>query len=161
MESLFNDGRQLQPWWRGRTWSFWLTVLSPLLLMGGCGLFWMKAKADALRAGREAVVIHQRLAAGQYAAIYDAAAPAFRARVSRTDSARYFGALHDKMGECKTPAAEPNFFVNANPSGTTVRLRYRLQCASGSLEETLIFAVSGDGTQLLGYNASSPVLVMK
>jgi hypothetical protein len=161
MNSLFNDGRQLQSWWRGRSWRFWLTVLSPLLVMGGCGLFWVKAKGIASRAEREAAVFHQRLAAGQYAAIYDAAAPAFRARVSRTDSAKYFGAVHDKMGTCKTPVAALGFFTNANTSGTTARIRYRLECASGSLEETLVFAVDGDGPRLLGYNANSPVLVMK
>jgi hypothetical protein len=161
MDSLFNDGRQLQPWWCGRSWRFWLTVLSPLLVMGGCGLFWLKAKETALLAEREAAVFHQRLEAGQYAAIYDAAAPAFRARVSRADSAKYFGAVHDKMGACKTPAGALSFFTNANTSGTTVRLRYRLECARGSLKETLVFAVAGDGSQLPGYNANSPVLVMK
>jgi hypothetical protein len=129
--------------------------------MGGCGLFWAKAKEAALSAEREATVFHQRLEAGQYAAIYDAAAPAFRARLSRTDSVKYFGAVHDKIGACKTPAAALSVFTNANTSGTTVRLRYGLECASGSLEETLVFAIARDGPQLLGYNANSPVFVLK
>jgi hypothetical protein len=161
MESLFSDEQQLQPWWRGRSWRFWLVVLSPLLMMGGCGLFWLKAKEIASRAEREAAVFHQRLAAAQYAAIYDAAAPAFRTQVSQTDSAKYFGAVHDKMGACKIPAAAQSFLTNATTSGTTARLRYRLECASGSLEETLVYAVDGDRPLLLGYNANSPVLVMK
>ncbi|HUE01535.1 MAG TPA: hypothetical protein VMR62_18325 [Bryobacteraceae bacterium] len=135
--------------------------MSPLLVMGGCGLFWVKGKEIASRAESEAAVFHRRLAAGQYAAIYDAAAPAFRDQVRRTDSAKYFGAVRDKMGPCKTPAAALSFFTNVNTSGTTTQLRYRLDCSSGSLEETLVFAVVGGGPRLLGYNANSPVLVMK
>lgn len=161
MESLFSDGRQLQSWWRGRSWHFWVTVSSPLLLMGGCGLFWVKAKETALRAEREAAVFHQRFEAGQYAAIYEAAAPAFRARLSQPDSDKFFGAVHDKIGACETPAAALTAFTNANTSGTTVRLRYGLECAGGYLEETLVFVEARDGPQLLGYNASSPAFVLK
>jgi hypothetical protein len=161
MDSLFSDGQQLQPWWRGRSWRFWLTVLSPLLLMGGCGLFWAKAKETASRAEREAAVFHQRLAAAQYAAIYDAAAPEFRDAISRADFAKLLSAVHDKMGACKTPAAALSFLTNASTSGTRVRLRYRLQCASGPLEEGLVFLSTGDAPQLLHYSASSPVLVIK
>jgi hypothetical protein len=129
--------------------------------MGGCGLFWVKAKAIASRAEREASLFHQRLAAAEYAAIYDTAAPAFRTRVSRTDSATYFGGVRDKMGACKTPETALNFLTKATTSGTTVRLRYRLECANGSLEETLVFAMAGDSPRLLGYSANSPVFVMK
>ena len=161
MNSLFDDGRQLQPWWRRRSWHFWLLVLSPLLAMGGCGLFWVKAKGIASRAEREAAVFHQRLAAGQYDAIYDAAAPGFRDRVSRTDAAKFLGGVHEKMGACKTPGAALSFLTNANASGTRVRLRYRLECANGSLEETFVSAVAGDSPRLLGYDANSPVFVMK
>lgn len=159
MESLFSDGRQLQSWWRGRSWRFWITVLSPFLWMGGCGVFWVKAKETALRAQREAAVFHQRFEAGQYAAIYEAAAPAFRARLSRSDSDKFFGALRDKIGACETPAAALTSFTNANTSGTTVQLQYGLKCASGHLEETLSFVEARNGLLLLGYNASSPAFL--
>jgi hypothetical protein len=161
MDSLFNDGQQLQPWWRGRSWRFWLTVLSPLLLMGGCGLFWVKAKETASRAEREAAVFHQRLEAGQYSAIYDAAAPGFRDTISRADLAKFLGAVHNKMGACRTPVAALSFLTNASTSGTRVRLRYRLECASGPLEEGLVFLSTGDGPRLFHYSANSPVLVIK
>lgn len=161
MESLFNDGRRLQPWWHGRSWLFWLNVLLPFLVMGGCGVFWMKAKEAASIAGREAAVIHQRLEAGEYDVIHDAAAPAFKTRINRTDSAKYFGGVHDKIGACKTPAGALSSSANANISGTTVRLRYKLECASGSMEETLVFVIVRDGPQLLGHNASSAVFVLK
>lgn len=128
--------------------------------MGGCGLFWMRAKEMATRAEREAATFHQRLETGQYGVIYDAADPVFRSRVSRSDSAKYFGAVHDKMGACKTPSAALSFFTNASTSGTTTRLRYRLQCASGSLEETLVF-VAGDTPRLVGYHANSEAFLTK
>jgi hypothetical protein len=37
MESVFSDGKQLQPWWQGRSWLFWLTVFSPLVVQADRG----------------------------------------------------------------------------------------------------------------------------
>jgi hypothetical protein len=161
MESLLGGGERLQPWWRGRSWRFWLTVSSPLLVMGACGLFSIKARKIASAAEREAAVFHQRVAGEQYDAIYDTASPVFRAAVSRADSARYFAAIHVKMGACKIPSGSPTYFTNTSTSGTRVQLRYRLQCANGALQETLLYAFTGDGPRLAGYDANSPTLILR
>lgn len=150
MDSLFHDGRQLQPWWCGRPWRFWLMVLSPLLVMGGCGLFWLKAKETALLAEREAAVFHQRLEAGQYAAIYDAAAPAFRARVSGRfcqilrRSARQDGSMQDASQSAEL-LYQCQHLRHGRAASVSVGMRERI------LERNLVFAVAGDGSQLLGY----------
>jgi len=121
----------------------------------------MRARKIASAAEQEAAVFHQRLADGQYDAIYETAAPAFRAGVSRTGSARYFTTIRDKMGVCKTPAGALTYFTNTNTSGTSVQLRYRLECASGALQETMLYVSTGDGPRLAGYNATSPARVLK
>jgi hypothetical protein len=159
MESLFTDGKELQPWWQGRSWRFWLTVLSPLLLMGACGLFWVKAKHVAAAAEREAAVFHQLLAAGQYDAIYDNAAPAFRSSLNRYDSAKLLATVHIKMGECKTPSRALTFFTNASTSGTSVQLRYHLACANGALDEALVYVDTDFGPRLVRFDFRSPALL--
>ncbi len=156
MESLLDGSTgQLQPWRRRRSARFWLAVLSPLVLLGACGCFVIKAKKAASEAEREAVRFHQRFAAAQYDAIYDGAAPGFRAAVTRADSIKYFAAIHDKIGACRQPAWPLTSFANATPNGTTVRLEYRLECGSGVLEEAFVFAVSAEGARLLFHHASS------
>ena len=152
---------ELETWWRGRSWRFWLTVLSPLLLMGACGLFSLHSRKAVAGAEREAAVFHQRLAAGQYDAIYETSTAAFRNSLSRTDSAKFFAAIHGKMGACKTPAGALGYFTNTSTSGTRVQLRYRLECANGILQETMFYLITGEGPRLLGYDAKSPTLVIK
>ncbi len=81
--------------------------------------------------------------------------------MDRSDSAKFFTAIHAKMGDCEMPAGSRGFFTNVNTNGTSVRLQYRLQCANGSLDETLVYLSSDTGTRLAGYTANSPTLVMK
>jgi len=152
---------ELEPWWRGRSWRFWLTVSSPLLLMGACGLFAVHSRKIASDAERAAAVFHQLLARGQYDAIYDTAAPAFQHSLSRTDSAKFFAVIHTKMGDCKTPGGAMSYFTNTSTSGTRVQLRYRLECANGILQETMAYQFTDDRPRLTGYDARSPTLVIK
>jgi hypothetical protein len=67
--------------------------------------------------------------------------------------------IRDKMGPCKTPAGALTYLTNASISGASVRLQYRLECASGAMEETLVYVVTGDGPRLVRYDANSPALV--
>jgi hypothetical protein len=160
MESVFSDGKQLQPWWQGRSWLFWLTVFSPLVVMGACGLFFVRSRQIAAAAEREAAVFHQSLAAGQYDAIYDRAAPAFKASLNRYDSAKLLATVHIKMGDCKTPAGALSFFTNTNTSATNVQLRYHLACINGALDETLVYVTTDDGPRLVRFGFSSPAPIL-
>jgi hypothetical protein len=128
---------------------------------GGVRIVFRGVQADRADRRARGGGFHQRLAAGQYDAIYDNAAPAFRTSLNRSDSAKFFTAIRKKMGDCKTPVGAISFFTNANTSGTSVQLRYRLECASGALDETLVYVVTGDGPRLVGYNANSPALVLR
>jgi|HubBroStandDraft_1064217.scaffolds.fasta_scaffold35737_3 hypothetical protein len=112
-------------------------------------------------AEREAAVFHQRVAARQYDTIYDTAAPAFQSSLNRLASAKYFAAIRDKIAACKPPDEAPAYVTNTTAAGTRVQLRYRLACANGVLEETMLYVISGDRPRLAGYIATSPALAMK
>lgn len=139
MESLFSESEQLQPWWRGRSWRFWLTVLSPLLMMGG-GLspaLRFRTILRRRRCGRPSISCHSQ-------------------------SGRAGEILHGRTrqnGGCQMPAGALTVFPNASTSGTSVQLGYRLRCAQGALEETMVYVDAGDGLRLAGYVAASPALV--
>ena len=136
-------------------------VLAPLLAMGAYGLYALRDRKVASAAEREAAVFHQRLSDAQYEVIYETAAPSFRVALKRTDSAKYFAAIHDKMGACKMPTGALAYITNTSKSPTRVQLRYRLQCANGDLEETMLYEVTSDGPRLAGYDANSPSLVIR
>jgi hypothetical protein len=42
-----------------------------------------------------------------------------------------------------------------------VQLRYRLACANGSLDETLVYAADAGGMRVVGYDFRSPTLILK
>jgi hypothetical protein len=125
--------------------------------MGTCGLFSIRSRKMVSAAERQATVFHQRVAAGEYDAIYDAAAPAFGVSLTRPDSAKFFAAINAKMGVCKMPAGAASYLT----SGRTVQLRYRLECAHGTLDETMLYVETGDAARLAGYDAKSPTMVIR
>ena len=131
-----------------------LLALSALLIVGACGLFSIRTRRIVSAAEREAAVFHQRLAAGRYDAIYDTAAPAFRGALTRTASAAFFANISAKMGACKIPGVASSYLTHTGMSGIRVQLRYRLECANGILEETMLYVSTG----LAGYNATSPTV---
>jgi hypothetical protein len=65
------------------------------------------------------------------------------------------------MGNCQAPPAALSYFTNSNTSGTRVQLRYRLACATGALNETLVYAPDAGGPRLIGFDFRSPTLILK
>ena len=65
------------------------------------------------------------------------------------------------MRACRTPAGALPYLTQTSTSGTRVQLRYRLQCANGAVQETMLYVVAGDGPRLAGYDANSPALVIE
>jgi len=123
-----------------------------------CSVSFIKAKEATLQAEHEAAVFHERLESAQYDAIWDTATPAFQASIQPSPFSRYLGGIHDKMGPCGAPSKPITYSSNANTSGTTVRLQYRIECSNGPLDEVFTFAKNGTVMALLGYRASSPFL---
>ena len=154
METLFGTESGSQK--RGKSWRFWLFVLSPFLILGMCGVFFVKAKKAGLQAEHEVALFQQRLEAAQYDAIWSAAAPALHARTSQLAFSQILVGVHDKMGLCAPPLKPLSAFASANTSETTVRLQYRVKCSNGTLDEGFAFVKKDTTMALLSYQASSP-----
>jgi hypothetical protein len=110
------------------------------------GVLFVKTKEAGLQAEQaeqEVALFHQRLESAQCDAIWAAAAPALQASTPQSVLGQYLGGIHDKMGPCGAPLKPITAFANANTSGTTVRLQYRVKCANGALDEAFTFAKNG------------------
>jgi hypothetical protein len=158
VETLFGSEAGSESRKRGKSWRFWLFVLSPFLILGMCGVFFVKAKDAGQQAEHEVALFRERLESAQDDAIWASAAPALQASTSQLVFSQYLDGIHDKMGSCSVPLKPITYFANANTSGTTVRLQYRVKCSKGALDEAFTFAKNGTMMALLDYQASSPFL---
>lgn len=154
METLFAD----QPVKPRKTWRFWLFVLSPILILGMCSVFVLKAKRALSKIQPAIEVFHERLQSEQYAAIYAAAAPAFQRATPLSTLEDYLGGIHRKAGACQPPGKPGSYFANANSNteGTTIQIQLRVLCSNGPLDENMVFVIDQEVPKLLSYDASSP-----
>jgi hypothetical protein len=157
METLFG-AEEVRPWWRRHSGRFWLSVLSPVLILGFCTSVAVRAKRASATAEREVIAFRQLFAAGRYNDIYDRSAPSLRLKIGHDVLVRLLSTIHDKMGVCRPAARPQQGFWFADASGTSVRLQYRSDCQNGVLEESFTLIVSGDDARLATYRASSAFL---
>ena len=107
METLFGE----QPAKPRRTWRFWLFVFSPILVLGTCSVFVIRAKNALSQVQPEIDAFHERMEHQQYSDIYSAAAPAFQMKVQPRALEEYLGGIHEKAG----PASLPGNLVHISP----------------------------------------------
>jgi hypothetical protein len=154
METLFSNETHPRP----RSWRFWLLVASPFLLLGMCTVAVKNALKSVPLAQSEAKTFHDRFEAGRYGEIYAAASPTFQSSIQESQFEHFLEGIHTKMGACKPPTKPASYFANANQSITTIRLKYRIECSTGALDETITFRVEDGLPKLQLYQASSPFL---
>ena len=153
METLFADRPAKPP----KTWRFWLFVLSPVLILGMCSVFVMKAKRALSKIQPAIEAFHERIESEQYAAIY-AAAPALQRATPLSTLENYLGGIRKKTGACQPPPKYGSYLANANSNaeGTTIQVQMRVVCSNGPLDENIVFVLDQDVPKLLSYDASSP-----
>jgi len=119
METLFADRPAKPP----KTWRFWLFVLSPVLILGMCSVFVMKAKRALSKIQPAIEAFHERIESEQYAAIY-AAAPALQRATPLSTLENYLGGIRKKTGACQPPPKYGSYLANANSNteGTTIQV---------------------------------------
>ena len=154
METLFADRPAKPP----KTWRFWLFVLSPVLILGMCSVFVMKAKRALSKIQPAIEAFHERIESEQYAAIYAAAAPAFQRATPLNTLENYLGGIRKKTGACQPPPKYGSYLANANSNteGTTIQVQMRVVCSNGPLDENIVFVFDQEVPKLLSYDASSP-----
>lgn len=100
---------------------------------------------------------HRRMDAGGYGPIYDNSDERFHT-VSRDALIGFLTRVNRKMGTCGEAKLSFGGY-QVNPSGTFVTVNASRSCANGTLAERFVWAQKPDGSWLVGYNASNPLLL--
>jgi hypothetical protein len=122
-------------------------------LLSGCS-----ALKDEAAAGQAVTHFHQLLDAGQYEAIYAAAAPELRASSPKPNFLRFMDAVHRKLGAVQE-AKQQGWRVDYGTGGGTISLSYQTRFARGGGAETFVYR-TGPTPLLVGYNINSSDLIV-
>jgi hypothetical protein len=123
-------------------------------LAGGCSV-----AADTKLADRAESQFYDQVAAKQYLAIYQAAAPEFRSAMPQDTFIGMMNRIDRKMGACRPPVKLQDWHFNASPGGDLQTQGYSRACANGALNEHVTVVIRGGQAQIAGYYAANPLLV--
>ncbi len=121
------------------------------LLTSGC-----LGSADTKKADDATALFFQQMAAKQYQAIYDNAAPELRMATSLTDFMALMQRIDDNMGACQPPVKRLDIHTKANPDGFLREQGYTQTCAHGKLNETVTIVLRNGVAKLAGYRFATP-----
>jgi hypothetical protein len=128
-------------------------VLAGLLVLSGC------SSSDELGASEKEIArFHTQLDAGQFDAIYAAAAPEWKNVSTQPDTIQLFTGIHNKLGSFVS-GTQSGWKVNYGTGGTTIIIVYDSKFEKGDGQETFTFQRSGGSIQLVGYNINSRALI--
>jgi hypothetical protein len=145
--------------WDRRVCSGLAIVASTLLLAPSLSGCYVKGPGFQKEALELATAMHQKMATGDLAGIYNGADQGYRDAVTREKSDALFASIAHKLG-APLDCTQGNTNFNFNTSGTTIVSScstHFSKNASGT--ETFTWAKSGDQFRLLGYRISSDELI--
>lgn len=134
-----------------------LPLLAACLLLSSCGA----ATKDVGLAKQSVDQFHSQLDSEQYSAIYTAADDKFRSATSEADLTKLLQAVHRKLGKVHDSNLKGENISWYAGQGTTVRLVYSTNFASGSGTEEFVWHIAGDHPALYHYNINSTDLITK
>jgi hypothetical protein len=103
--------------------------------------------------------LHQQMANGDFAGIYNNADQSYRNAITREKSDALFKAIGQKLGTPVTCGQE-GVFISATTSGTFIRSVCKTPFSKdASAVETFMWKKSGDEYKLSGYNINSDELI--
>jgi hypothetical protein len=123
------------------------------LLTSGC-----LGQADSKKADDATARFYQQVAARQYQAIYDEAAPDLRNATSADDFIDFMQRIDTAMGPCQPPVNRLDWHSNATTSGFFLNRGYSRTCAKGSIKENVTIVVRDGAAKLAGYQMESHLL---
>ncbi|HEY3888758.1 MAG TPA: hypothetical protein VGL73_09290 [Caulobacteraceae bacterium] len=121
------------------------------LLTSGC-----LGSADTKKADDATTQFYQQMAAKQYQAIYDGAAPELKNSTSAADFIALMQRIDDNMGACQPPVKRLDIHTKANPDGFLRDQGYTQTCANGKLNETVTIVLRNGAAKLAGYRFATP-----
>jgi hypothetical protein len=116
------------------------------LLTSGC-----LGSADTKKADDATTLFYQQMAAKQYQAIYEGAAPELKTSVSEADFIGMMQHIDDVAGACQAPVKRLDIHTQANPGGFLRSQGYSQTCANGKLNETVTIILRNGVAKLAGY----------
>jgi hypothetical protein len=131
-----------------------IASIAAMLLTGGC-----LAKVDKAKFGQATDHLFGQIAAKQYAAVYDEAAPEYRTHISRDISIGFMQRIDRRLGACQTPVKTAIWRVRSTTRGYFWTQGYRATCANGSLALRVTMVLRNGEVRLAGYFANSPLLL--
>lgn len=116
------------------------------------------SQADMSAIETAVATFHERQAAGDHQANYEAADQTFRDALPEQDFARIGDAIRNAPG-CSAPARDPmNYRSSATTGGNFVMVVYNRTCTGGPLVEQFTFKIVGGEPRLSGYYVSGMAL---
>lgn len=116
-------------------------------------------KADSKASDAAIAQFYQRVAAKDYGAVWDEAAPQLQTSTARDLFIGMMQRIDRKLGACQPPVKQFDFHINVGSGGTTISQGYQRACANGPLAEKVTVLVAGGHAKILGYDAQSPLLL--
>ena len=132
-----------------------LLAVATSLVVSGCGV--VKGKEAAEKAVTE---FRERFEKRDFAQIYSASHPDFKAASTETDFVALLDAIHRKLGTLQK-SDQTNWNINSFNLKTNVILTYKTTFAEGDAVETFNYRIDGDDAVLFGYNINSNALITK
>ena|ERR1700679_3564402 len=129
-------------------------ALGLVLLASGC-----IDKADAQKTDAAMTAFFTQVQAKQYGVIYDAAAPEFRASMTKDVFVGMMQRIDRKLGDCQPPVKRLDYHFNASTEGFFATQGFTSTCANGKLDESVTTVVRNGQASLAGYYAKSPLLL--
>lgn len=99
------------------------------------------------------------LDAKAYPAAYAEVSPEFKATMSEDLFEGFVKRIDRKLGPCQAPVKDGNWRVNATTNGYFRDQGYTRACAKGTLQISVNVVVRGGEAKILGYRATSPLLL--
>jgi hypothetical protein len=129
------------------------------LLLGVGALASCSVGQDLPAANAAVGAFHQKLNAGDFAGIYDAASPDLKNLSSQADFTQLLSAVHRKLGNYQSGSAG-SWNDNVNTTGHFISLTFSAKYERGSADESFVYRVDGAKLALAGYHVSSNALIV-
>jgi hypothetical protein len=125
-----------------------IVLAAALLAIGGC-----KGPASVQAANAKVQVFHQRLDAGDYAAIWRDSGPGIREAATEQAFTQILARIHDGLGKVRE-SRQVGWHAEAGTSGSSQELTMKTTFERGGGTETFIYRGSGAAQKLAGYHFS-------
>lgn len=131
-----------------------------LLAMAGLAVLAACSPASDLPEADAAITaFHQKLNAGDFDGIYNAAAPQFQSAATRVDHDQLMAAIHRKLGAFQSGSSQ-SWNDSVTTSGHVLTIGYAAKYERGAALENFVYRLDGGKAMLMGYHVNSNALIV-